>query len=174
MSETFELAFSRSVDHEGGFQIEAADRGNWTGGAVGAGKLKGTKYGISAASYPGLAIEQLTVEDARAIYKRDWWDALELDRLRPATAYQLFDAAINHGTFHASRMLQYAAGAKPDGILGPQTRAAALAADLDDLLMRFLAERLAFMADLRTFSEYGRGWSRRIAHNLRFAADDSP
>lgn len=38
------------------------DKGNWTGGRVGVGQLKGTKYGISAAAYLHLGIKSLTLE----------------------------------------------------------------------------------------------------------------
>ena len=47
------------IMHEGGWQHDPRDRGNWTGGEVGRGECKGTKYGISAASYPALDIEIL-------------------------------------------------------------------------------------------------------------------
>ena len=39
---------------EGTLSLDPTDTGNWTGGAVGRGTLVGTKYGISAASYPTL------------------------------------------------------------------------------------------------------------------------
>ncbi|MFC0406768.1 hypothetical protein [Roseomonas elaeocarpi] len=38
--------------NERGLSMVSTDPGNWTGGQVGKGKLKGTKYGIAAASYP--------------------------------------------------------------------------------------------------------------------------
>ena len=52
------LAFT--LRSEGGFTDNRADPGNWTGGQVGAGELRGTNFGISAAAYPQLDIANLT------------------------------------------------------------------------------------------------------------------
>lgn len=169
----FELSFGRVFSHEGLFQNKRSDRGNWTSGKVGVGELKGTKYGISAMTYPHLDIKNLTKEQAKEIYRQDWWVKLGMDHFRPAVSYQMFDAAINHGMHNATRMIQRAVGAKADGIIGPNTMAKVRKTDLDDLLFLFLAERMEFMTDVRTWNDYGRGWSRRIAGNLRYAAKDN-
>lgn len=112
----FEVVIDRVINHEGGFQKMHSDRGNWTSGKVGEGELKGTKFGLSAMTYPDLDIEALTLKQAKAIYFEDWWVPLKMDKFRKAMQYQFFDAAINHGTHNASKMLQRAIGAKPDGI----------------------------------------------------------
>lgn len=169
----FDVAFDRVFINEGGFQKDPNDRGNWTSGQVGVGELKGTKFGLAAMTYPDLDIENLSRYEAKEIYKRDWWDALGMDQFRPAMSYQMFDAAINHGMFNATTMVQRAAGANPDGAVGPKTRAAVAAKDLNDLLMLFLAARLEFMTGIRTWDRYGKGWARRIAHNLKLAAEDN-
>lgn len=169
----FDKAFDRVFTNEGGFQKDPEDRGNWTGGKFGEGELRGTKYGISAMTYPHLDIENLTRERAKRIYRKDWWDKLGMDRFRSAMQYQMFDAAINHGMYNSTKILQYAVGAKADGIIGPRTRASVAATELNDLLMCFLAERLVFMTNVRTWSRYGKGWARRIAHNLKIATQDN-
>lgn len=174
MNREFLEAFDRTMGNEGGFQRSASDRGNWTGGKVGVGILKGTKYGISAATYPDLDIEGLTYEDARRIYWRDWWLTLEMERFPYALSYQMFDAAIHHGMGNATKMLQRALGVKDDGWIGPITYEAIRRANLFDLLMLFLAERLEFFTELRGFKTYGRGWCRRVAQNIRYAAEDTP
>ena len=68
---TFDLAFTRLIGNEGVLSMDPKDSGNWTGGKIGLGKLKGSKYGISAASYPMVDIANLTLEGAKAIYLRD-------------------------------------------------------------------------------------------------------
>lgn len=57
-----------------------------------------TKYGISQKSYPNLDIKNLTQQVACDIYKRDYWDALNLD-LEPNQhkASLLFENAVNMG-----------------------------------------------------------------------------
>ena len=169
----FEVAFYRVFTNEGGFQIDPNDRGNWTSGIVGVGLLKGTKFGLAAMTYPNLDIKNLTLEQAKAIYKRDWWDKLGMDRFHKALSYQLFDAAINHGMDAATRILQRAVGAHADGAIGPKTQAAVAKTELNDLLMNFLAERLEFMTGITTWKNYGKGWARRIAHNLKIATIDN-
>lgn len=118
--------------HEGGFQDDPEDDGNWTGGKQGIGKLKGTKYGISAATYPHLDIPNLTVEDAVHIYWRDWWDGSMrwLQKLgAPSVAAKIFDLGITMGPRRIVTIAQRAAnnaGANitVDGHAGPQTIAA--------------------------------------------------
>ena len=170
----FETAFDRVIGSEGGFQAKASDRGNWTSGVVGQGELKGTNFGLSAMTYPLLDIKNLTVEQAKGIYYQDWWVKLGMDLFKPALGYQMFDAAINHGIQNATKMLQRAANSKDDGALGPLSLTAINNTPLDDLLMGFLAERLNFMTNISTWGDYGRGWAKRIAANLKLAAEDTP
>lgn len=173
MNKMFDIAFARVIGHEGGFQNDPNDRGNWTTGRVGEGENKGTKFGLAAMTYPDLDIEGLTVEQAKEIYLRDWWYALDMPQFMPAMQYQMFDAAINHGMRNATKMLQRAVGSPDDGIIGPNTMRAVRAMHLGDILLLFLAERLEFFTDIKTFDRYGRGWSRRVAGNLRLAAQDN-
>jgi lysozyme family protein len=70
----FDPAFQFIIlKHEGGFQKMPNDKGNWTGGKIGVGELKGTKYGISASQFPDLDIENLTVAAAEDIYAGHYW-----------------------------------------------------------------------------------------------------
>lgn len=124
-------------------------------------------------SYPDLDIRNLTVDKARAIYRRDFWDRAKADQYHGAIAYQLFDMAINHGNGNAIRMLQRAVGVADDGSVGNLTLAAIKDADLNDTLMRLNGERLDFITKLFTWPDYGEGWTRRVAGNLRYAAQDN-
>ncbi|WP_322805332.1 glycosyl hydrolase 108 family protein (plasmid) [Vibrio alfacsensis] len=167
------IAFERVIGHEGKYQNLYDDRGNWTTGVVGKGERKGTKFGIAAMSYPDLNIKQLTIEQAKEIYYCDFWLKLGGEAFHKAVMYQLFDASINHGSWRAIRFLQRAVGAKDDGYYGKKTEAAVKASDHNDVLLKFLAERLDFMNDIKTWSQFSRGWSQRIAENLRLAAIDN-
>ena len=169
----FNIAFDRIFDHEGGFQKQRADRGNWTSGVIGLGDLKGTKFGISAMSYPELDIRNITKDQAKDIYYRDFWTPLKGDQMPSEIVYQLFDASLHHGLVSALKMLQRAINVKDDGFFGPISANALTSISIHDLLMLFLAERLEFMTDVRNWKEYSRGWSRRIAQNLRYAAKDT-
>ena len=168
----YDIAFERVIGHEGKFQNDPKDRGNWTSGKIGTGELKGTKYGISAMSYPDEDIENLTLERAKFLYRRDFWDRVAGDDLHSALVYQLFDSAINHGIGNAIRILQRAVGVADDGYMGPVTHDAVLERGIDDVLKLFNAKRIRFFTKISTFDRFGRGWMNRVAYNLEYAADD--
>jgi len=170
---TFDTAFERLIGHEGNFTNDRNDRGNWTTGVIGKGSLKGTKYGISAMTYPNLDIKNLTLQQAKQIYKRDWWDALSANKIDPAIVFQVWDFAINAGMSTAKRKLQSAVGVADDGIIGPLTLKAINDADLNDLLMKFNAERLTYYTKLSTWDRYGKGWTNRVAAQLQYASIDN-
>jgi lysozyme family protein len=163
----FDRAFAEVIGVEGGYQTLRNDRGNWTSGRVGEGELKGTKYGIAAHAYPDLDIANLTLDQAKAIYRRDYWDRVRGDAFPESVAAQLFDAAVNHGTGAAIKMLQRAAGVADDGAIGPMTLGAVHRADERQLLAHFNAERLDLYTVLPTWPSFGRGWVGRIIKQLR-------
>lgn len=167
----FDQAFDRLINHEGGYSNDPRDPGNWTGGRVNVGELKGTKFGIASHSYPNLDIKNLSIQDAKAIYRRDFWDIL--NDAHPAVKFQLFDAAVNHGHGNSIRFLQRAVKVADDGVWGNISQAALKAMDHNDVLLRFVAYRLKFWASLNTFNVHGRGWVNRGADNLLFAAEDN-
>ncbi|WP_445117011.1 glycoside hydrolase family 108 protein [Acinetobacter sp. WZC-1] len=170
---TFDEAFKRLIGHEGKFTNDPKDRGNWTTGIIGKGTLKGTKFGISAMTYPDLDIQNLTLENAKTIYKRDWWEKISADDLHPAIIFQVWDFAINSGMGTAKRKLQKAAGVAEDGIIGPLSLRAIKKMDLNDILMKFNSERLMHLTSLSTWGRYGRGWTIRVAVQLNYAAMDN-
>lgn len=169
----FDAAVSRLLDssHEGGFSKDPHDPGNWTGGAVGVGNLVGTRYGISAASYPNVDLLTLTKEKARTIYWADFWERLGLSNIAKPANGLIFDAAVNHGPGNAARLMQRALGVLPDGKIGPITRAAMANADQANFTMRFIAYRLLFWTDTSIWSSQGKGWTRRGAMELLSASD---
>lgn len=162
----FDRAFETVVGHEGGLSLDWNDRGNWTSGVVGEGELKGTKYGIAAHAYPHLDIRNLTLEQAKDIFHRDYWLPIRGDDLPEVIAIEVFDAAVNHGVRRATLLMQRALKVADDGIIGPVTLAAAKSIHPAVFIARFNGERLAFYTDLDTWSHHGRGWSRRVAAQL--------
>lgn len=162
----YDRAFQRLIGHEGGFQADPNDRGNWTTGKIGQGELRGTKFGISAMSYPGEDIRNLTLDRAKAIYRRDFWGPAGCDAVPDAVKFDLFDMAVNSGPVTAIKTLQRAAGVTPDGLLGPITLQALNSIPGPRLVARFNGQRLSLMADLKTWPVFGRGWAKRVAANL--------
>lgn len=169
----FYKSFERVIGHEGGYTDDPNDRGNWTSGKVGEGELKGTKFGISAMSYPHLDIKNLTLDEAQTIYFNDFWVKNGIDQLPKAMQHQMFDASINHGFRNATKMLQRAVDVADDGIIGKNTMKAVGQYDQLNLVLLFNNERLKFYTDIRTWSQYGKGWARRVAGNLKLGSEDA-
>lgn len=165
----FDDAFELLIGHEGGLSLDPDDPGNWTGGAIGKGELKGTKYGISAKTYPKLDIASLTLDQAKAIAKRDYWDRYHCDQIDPEIAFQVFDTAYHGGS--AAKWLQQAAGVPMDGNIGAKTVAAVRALSPMVVIMRFNAYRLRHLARQPILPKYAGGWMNRIAYNLIEGAD---
>lgn len=162
----FEQAFERLRGHEGGFTQDTRDSGNWTGGEVGCGVCNGTKFGISAAAYPGEDIEHLTIERAKALYLRDYWGPAGCDAVPEAIKFDLFDMAVNSGVKAAVRALQLAVGETTDGALGPRTIQAVQSMPALRLVARFNGARLLDVTEARSWPAFGRGWAKRIGQNL--------
>jgi len=163
---TFDEAFDRLIDHEGGMSLDPEDRGNWTGGAKGLGELRGTKYGISAAAFPQINIAALTLDDARRIYRAHYWGPAGCEAVPDAIRFDLFDMAVNAGRAAAARALQEAVGEVTDGIIGPRTLQAVGSMPGPRLVARFNAVRLQRLTEAPTWAAHGKGWARRIAANL--------
>ena len=106
----------RTIAHEGGFTNNPKDRGNWTGGKIGVGVLKGTNFGISAMSYPDLDIANLTQAQAVSIYLKDYWEpGLNLLNSQQA-AWKVFDIGVNFGEATGVKVLQTVVNAQVDGV----------------------------------------------------------
>lgn len=120
------------IGEEGGYSADAQDPGGET------------KYGISKRAYPALDIRNLTLEQAKAIYKRDYWDRMGCDARKWGPALVLFDCAVNQGVAKATQLLgQVATSSQP-------------------FIIAFQAERALHYASLPTFARFGRGWMRRL------------
>ena len=91
-------AFIETVGIEGGYVFDPDDRGGET------------NFGISKRSYPHLDIKNLTSEDAKEIYYRDFWDTpkMKLTAFSPKVSKELFDTGVNMGMPRVRKMLQEA------------------------------------------------------------------
>lgn len=149
---SFEKAIEFILIHEGGSTITEDPFDN--GGL--------TKYGISQRAHPLLNIRALTEDEAKQIYREDYWNKIRGDELPPALAVVVFDSAVNQGPHAAIRMLQQAVGVHDDGILGPKTMEAAKKAG-SMILSELVARRMVVYGLNPNFTRYGLGWSRRLA-----------
>lgn len=120
-----------------------------------------TNFGISQRAYPKLDIRALTPDDAKALYKRDYWTPIRGDDLPPALALLMLDCAVNQGTGTAIRLAQEAADVRIDGVLGVMTLAAAQQ-QMPGILQRFAALRAWRYEINRNEEVFGKGWFRRL------------
>lgn len=87
-------AINRVIQREGGYVNDPDDVGGET------------KFGISKNAYPKLDIANLTEAEAARIYKRDYWDRINADKLPANIREMAFDAAVNQGVAWTRKALQ--------------------------------------------------------------------
>jgi lysozyme family protein len=108
----FGPAVAKTIRHEGGAAVtdDPTDKGGLT------------KYGISQRAYPSVDIRNLTEEDAKEIYRRDYWDKVGGNEIRSqAVAETLFDFAVNAGAKTSVRICQDVLDLPADGVVGGVT-----------------------------------------------------
>lgn len=165
----FHEAIEVVLEHEGGY----VDHPNDPGGE--------TKYGITKRSYPNLNIKNLTIEEAKVIYKQDFWDKNKIEKYPYGIRLMMFDMAVNMGNRNAVKVLQRAMNRfdikhlRVDGIAGKNTNAAVsllFAMNKGFLLLSMLnGERITYyvtLAKSEKFRVFLVGWVKRA--NMVFLA----
>ena len=158
--ERFEYAVNLALAHEGGYVNDQDDMGGET------------KYGISKRSYPDIDIASLTIEQAKAIYRRDFWEKHRYNKIINITlAAKIFNIAINIGPRRANRLLQRALAATgkrniiEDGILGIVSLTAVNSVDPLALIEAFKLETAnyykAIVVVRKDQSKFLKGWLDR-------------
>lgn len=146
----FDEAISWILGAEGSFVDDPRD----PGGA--------TKYGISKRAHPEVDIAALTIEQARDLYRQDYWEQLNCDQLPTALAVALFDGGVNHGLIPSVRMFQKALHTVEDGIMGPVTIDRAKHGAVEAILPNYLSYRADLYRRLGNADVYFRGWAVRL------------
>lgn len=151
----FEDVIDYLIDDEGGYVNDPVDKGGET------------KYGISKRSYPNVDIKNLTLQQARDIYKKDFWEAIRADQLPSGINYMVFDMAVNHGHSNASKMLQRVAKVEDDGRIGPKTIEAAKSVDKLDLAIERVMFFISICVKNPSQIKFLRGWVNRAFKVLK-------
>jgi lysozyme family protein len=151
----FDSIIEMILEHEGGYVDHPTDPGGET------------IYGISKRAYPDLDIKNLTVAEAKEIYRNDYWDKIKGDDLPAGVACVTIDYAVNSGVSRASKALQGACGiTNGDGIIGPHTLSATWVAVRNYsekyVVHAVTEQRQEFIRALSIYDTFGRGWERRI------------
>ena len=172
MARTVDQMIDDVVEREGGFVDHPADRGG------------PTKFGITQRTLSHHLGRPATLDEVRGlqrhvakdIYRREYYVAPHISLLPERIRAFVLDSAVNHGPAPAVRLVQQVCNAAgfgpvvPDGICGPQTQAAARAADEgmgDWFLAALVEERRNYYRRIVTNDPGQRvfldGWLNRIA-----------
>jgi len=152
----FQIAVEKTFIHEGGKVNDPQDPGGCT------------SYGISQKAYPDFDIPNLTVEQAKAIYYRDYWHKMYLDAMKSQSiAEKLFDLSVLCGIPTVTKSAQRVCGVSVDGIFGPATFNAINNMDPDTFLEHFKTDIwdkhfAEIIADNPVLMKYFHGWNDRV------------
>src|SRR6185312_14549209 len=102
---SFDRAFPIVVNVEGGDKVSTDEGGGLT------------KYGISQHAFPKLDIRALTLDDAKDIYLRDYWQAAGCGGMTWPLCLYVFDAAVNQGVEAAVKLLEKTLARPQNGVL---------------------------------------------------------
>jgi lysozyme family protein len=118
---SFENAMQILLTHEGGFSNDAHDHGGATNHGITQSELgRWRGHGVSVDD-----VRNLTVAEATAIYKANYWDVMNLDALHTEILQLvLFDQGVLNGPQTAVMALQQEILTTVDGVIGPETIAA--------------------------------------------------
>lgn len=130
-----------------------------------------TNYGITLATLSewrskkctAVDVRLLTQAQASAIYRADYWGAVEGDYLPPGLDLMAFDFGVTSGPRTSAILLQRVLGVEQDGIIGPVTLAAA-ESSIDVLRSRIATLGTAqadYYRSLSSFPEFGNNWLAR-------------
>jgi lysozyme family protein len=157
--------FAHLLAFEGGYVNDPVDPGGATNKGVTMQTF--TRYAKTLLGVePTLEnLRTLTVEQARKIYKTGYWDTLHCDEIPDqALAEIIFDFYVNAGS-NAVRLLQQILKLMEDGVFGPATLRALLAADPISLYRDFKAGRRDYYRRLvkrrPSLDKFLKGWLRR-------------
>jgi lysozyme family protein len=144
--------FSEICDHvidtyEGKFSNDLNDPGGMT------------KWGIASKFHPEALDESFSRDDAKKIYRENYWNKVRGDYLPEPYRLLIFDASVNLGVSIASILVQRIARVNVDGIIGPRTIAGIKSRK--DFHIHFTVERIRYYTERPGFNMYGNGWLRR-------------
>jgi lysozyme family protein len=157
---TWPEALRRLLAHEGGYSNHPADPGG------------PTNFGITIHDYrryvkpdaTAADVRAMQVEEASAIYRARYWDALRCDDLPAGIDYAVFDYGVNSGIGRAGKVLRRVLALTDEtGAVTGTVLAAARRAEPRALVTAICDERLRFLQRLKTWPVFGAGWSRRVA-----------
>lgn len=146
-SDNFNKIISLILEIEGGYVFDKNDPGGET------------KYGISKKTFPELDIKNLTIDEAKTIYFKDFWIKIRADEFNGPLKYLIFDSAINQGRSGAVKILQKTLGATETGVIDDQL--ISKANRRSGVHIQFTSYRIDKYRNSSNADLYFRGWAKR-------------
>lgn len=142
MKQNYDFCLKEVLKSEGGYTNDPRDPGG------------PTNFGITLADYrayinrSGTAVDvkNMTIDQAKTIYKSKYWDKVNGDNLPSGVDYSVFDYGVNSGVSRALRIFNKYKQSVPVKCIN----------QIND-------ERLSFLQALPTWSAFGKGWGSRVA-----------
>ena len=146
---------------------------------------RGQKMTSMAAWAP--LVQQMTLEEAEAIYKTKYASAIRFDDLPPGVDCCMMDYGVNSGSSRPIRVARAITKVPSGGGMNQELLDAVKKIDPVQFVHAMCAERLAFMHAIRggsAWAEFGGGWNARVqdlqvycdhaAKNIAAAAPPAP
>jgi lysozyme family protein len=162
----YDEALRRLLAHEGGYTNHPSDPGG------------PTNFGITLADYrkyikpdaTAADVRAMSVDQARAIYRKRYWDAQRCDGLPAGVDYSVFDYGVNSGIGRSGKVLRRVVGL-PDTthVVTDEVLRAVATRHPKALVTAINDERLRFLKSLKTWPVFGKGWDRRVAEVRAFS-----
>jgi lysozyme family protein len=159
-SQRFEACMPYIFRMEGGYSDVQGDRGGPTNFGI---TLEALKEWESNASLTANDVKALTQEQAKEIYRANYWNKMQCGALPDGLDLEVFDFGVNAGPSKAVKTLQRIVGATEDGSTGPITLAAVKTFRPEDLVERYTAARLDYYKSLTGEVQFLAEWESRVS-----------
>lgn len=155
---SYDEALRRLLVHEGGYSNHPSDPGG------------PTNFGITIHDYrkyvkpdaTAADVRAMRIDEAKAIYRSKYWDAMRCDDLPSGLDYAVFDYGVNSGNARAVKVLRRILALPDSSAMTDAVIAAVKRNDASKLVASLCDERLRFLQSLKTWPVFGAGWGRRV------------
>lgn len=146
MKNNYDFCITEVLKSEGGYSNDPDDRGGATNFGITIADYK--KY-INKAGTPD-DVRNMTVDQAKAIYKTRYWNAVDGDNLPSGVDYTVFDYGVNSGVARAKKVYNQFKAGDPVTVIN----------NINDERIHFLQS----LAQSRPQNQkFLRGWTSRVA-----------
>ena len=155
-TDRFQSIISNTLNEEGGYVNDPQDPGGET------------KFGISKRAHPDLDIKNLSIDQAKEIYRKEYYENTNIDQLSDyKLTRKVFDIGVNIGPKRAIKFLQSTMNdlgydLKVDGLLGSKTLNTVNShEDQNEIVELFKGKIKEYYKSLKS-KRFGKGWLKRL------------